>query len=205
MQVHRMHPQSPPHPAEPAEAAGAHPAGREGRLDLESIREKSLLRGETIRERMEWIESRRRELRERMDQLQARLGGSAPSAAASSDGPAVDPAAVPDSPPPGSPGAPAPLAHSGAPARGEDGPAGRSWPEPSRLVREVRGSEVRLEQVRPQDEAERKAERRWLRDQVTAMRRAGWSWEELAGIGFGRALLADLGFEFPAGGASRVE
>lgn len=63
--------------------------------------------------------------------------------------------------------------------------------EQAELDREARATETRAEAILPE------SERKWLRGEVERMRRGGWSWEELADIGFGPELIAALGLRPP--------
>ena len=192
-----MHAQTQPSPA--ALAADARRAGRRERAadagHLQAVREQARLQAEDIRQRKEWIEARRRELWERRDRLKTELGIGAPPVADARDHLAASGLIFPPTPAP--PGAVPLLAAPGDPSAA--GPAcrddvlARAQAEQVRLETEVSGSEMQLERQQVEEESE--AERQWLRDEVSRMREDGWSWEELAGIGFGRDLLARLGIE----------
>lgn len=136
-----------------------------------AIGEQARLQAESIRVRKEWIEARRRDLWERMDRLKADLGMGDVPAAEFRDHLAASGLVFP----------PAPAGPAYFAARGEQVQPGG----------EASGCETQREPDRPQVEDE--AERQWLRSEVLRMRGDGWSWEELADIGFGRDLLAHLG------------
>lgn len=84
----------------------------------------------------------------------------------------------------------------------ETAPGERARWEQAQVDREVRRSERllrreawRLARVRAAEARAREDERRWLRDEVEGMLRGGWRGEELARLGMGPELLAELGLD----------
>jgi hypothetical protein len=91
------------------------------------------------------------------------------------------------------------VAEVAAPAPGAELEERARW-EQARVDDEVRHTDTlmrraarRLAASREGDAREQDGELRWLRDEVLEIRRLGWSWEELAGVGMGEAFLARLG------------